>query len=160
MEIMGLAIIVIIITLGLLFVLIFTMNNQNGSNTRDDYTTSLLAGSFLNTLVETSAKECQNIQFKTLYIDCTNNPPEGRIYCNEFDDFSCNYIWSATTDLLEMTLEEWNEDYYFYASTDIEKPEETKVIDPIGSTCEKGYRTGKQPLPSFPQVNLVLRICN
>ena len=160
MEIMGLAIIVIIITLGLLFVLVIKIR-EPGPSTRDEYTKSLLGGSFLNTLVETNAEECQNIQFKTLYIDCTNNPPDGRIFCNKFGDYSCNYIWSATSDLLEKTFAKWHLKYYFFAAIDVDKIEETKIIEPIGTECENGYRVGgPQPLPSIPQVNLVLRICN
>jgi hypothetical protein len=159
MEIMGLAIIVIIIGLGLLFVIKFQIDFSN-PDTRIKSTQSLLAGSFINTLVETSARECSNMQFKTLYIDCTNNPPDGRIYCEGFGDYSCNYIWSATANLLELTFDKQNKDYYFFTATDINKPDETKVMEPIGKKCEKGHKSADQPLPSFPQVHLVLQLCS
>jgi hypothetical protein len=168
MEMMGLAIIVIIISLGLLFVVRFVILNPKQAVSKE-FSESELASNFLNTLIETNAPGCSNIKFSTLFMDCAKAK---KIYCS--GDDSCTYIMKTMRDdILPTTFDEWGISYYFIASTNIET-HETELSSNIlpeplfngieeekaWSNCELSRKGKQQPLPGSPPVYLSLYICS
>ena len=160
MEIMGLAIIVILISLGLLFYVRFVAF-EDPKTPKDNYKPSALASNFLNTMLNTNSPDCTNTQFDTLFIDCsTHNYNGGNIPCG--DPYSCEYLQTNVADLLEKSLGDIGYEYYFIATTNKDNLAETSdyIIDPIGEPCE-GRKARSQPLPTFPsgiQMDLYLHL--
>ena len=172
MELMGLAIIVILLSLAMLFVIKFVLLKEPSQQT-EEYTKSELATNFLNTLLETNAPKCSNVKFDTLFMDCaTNNAQGGNIPCDDGADTACNYIKEIVTTILKDTFDEWKIKYRFVATTSpvdnifYTAREDTifnEIIEPDQSDyqcSDTSERKGKiQPLPSNPQVNIALFIC-
>lgn len=156
MELMGLAIIVVLLSLAMVFVIRFVLLKPETSQAKE-YTESELSANFLNTLVETNAPDCSNIKFSTLFQDCANNKNTGAggtIPCGS-QYSSCAYLHDKTKDILTNTFDKWHYSYYFIASMKLDD-ETAKIFEPIGSLCT-GDRKGKQqPLPLGNGENLFL----
>lgn len=154
MEIMGLAVIVILLSLALVFVIRFVAF-EKPSEVSKEFRHSELGANFLNTFIETNDPECMNIKFSTLLGDCADDEA---IYCQ--GDTSCSHLEAKTGSILEDTFGRWNVDYYFIASRDIENPIDTGLFPPIGRECSEG-KVKIQPLPTRKgTIYLSLYICD
>ena len=84
MEIMGLAIIIILVILAILFSLQFIKNDTSAARSIPD---SLAANMFVNTYLETTIPDCKNIRLKELIKDCSqgssNTCPDGMTACQK-----------------------------------------------------------------------------
>ncbi|MCK5283537.1 MAG: hypothetical protein KAK00_09105 [Nanoarchaeota archaeon] len=169
MEIMGLAIIVILLSLALLFVIRFIILRPSPSIS-EEYTESILSANFISALIKTNAPDCSDIKFSTLFQDCASNNRDGtggNIECGE-GEYSCIYIREKMQGMLSYTFDEWNINYYFIASVDaenIDKALATKIFEPIGDwePCETRRKGKPQPLPldtPGDNVHLLLYICD
>jgi hypothetical protein len=88
-EILGLAIVIILITLGILFVIRFVVLKEP-SKLRYDYTRTEMASNMLNTLLRTDT-DCKRKSMTELFQDCASY---NRIEC-EYDGIpmnSCEYL--------------------------------------------------------------------
>lgn len=163
MEMMGLAIIIILISLALLFVVRFVILREPSEQTKE-YAQSELAANFLNAVLETNAPECNDIKFSTLFQDCANNYRDGSggdIQCNlDFSTvFSCEYLRAKLGELFQQTFEIWNIPYYFIPYIDPDNPQDTKLGDLVlGDECTGNRRLKIQPLPLDPPDNLYLAL--
>lgn len=176
MEMMGLAIIVILIVLGLLFAVRFVIKKDTGEKPpTEEYRTSELAANFLNAMLETNAPECYDISFSALYQDCANDGKSldplqfesaGSIQCamdvdGVHNDPSCKYIKDKTKFMLDKTLEEWGKKYIFVVATKTENPFDTLIFELYNvekSQCNN-RRVKIQPLPATQPIYLWLYIC-
>jgi len=106
MEIMGLMIIVIIISLALLFVIkvVFTKKNTDLTG---DYETSKLVESFVNTLFQTSSGCTSDTTIQDLLVDCAKNPfSGGTITCDDGRE-SCVFANTTIATILQSTIDNW-----------------------------------------------------
>lgn len=113
-EMMGLMIIVVIISLALLFVVrvVFTKEKIDTTQT---YETSKLVESFVNTLFQTSSGCTPDTTIQDLLIDCAKNPfSGGSIACSNGQN-SCPYANTTIAAILSQTLDQWG-----YAETGYE----------------------------------------
>jgi hypothetical protein len=178
MEIMGLAIIVILLSMTFLFVIQFVLLKEPTQESKE-YAQSELAANFLNTLLETDA-ECANIEISTLFQDCTNNCNEdtagecrGNLQCQGRS--SCIYLKGTVKDILNDTFDQWNINYYFAATHDINAPTDISkhIFHPISSdnsgdpiekhfenVCPGNRKLKVQPLPADSPLYLILYICD
>jgi hypothetical protein len=160
MEMMGIAIVVILISLGLVFVIRFMMLREPTQHGKE-FAQSELAANFLNTFLDTTAPPCSNLPFSTLLRDCADYRPEGSISCSGF--YSCEYIRNVLVDLLDDTFGQWHIDYYFVVSDDLENPQEplSQLFAPIGDweKCSGDRKMKQQPLPADIPIYLMLYIC-
>ncbi len=157
MEIMGLAIIVILLSLGLLFVIRFVVLKPT-EDMKQNYETSELAANFLNALLDTHAPNCHDIKFSALYQDCVNNKAYGgKIQCDTYK--SCGFIEEETKIMFENSFDKWGIDYYYIVFTDMDNKLGSTIFQPIGKQCEGNMKPKFQPLPSSPPVYLGLYIC-
>jgi hypothetical protein len=154
MELMGLAIIVILISIAMLFVIRFVLNKEP-STTSQEYQESELAANFLNTLVETSADGCMGIKFSKLFQDCAEYR---EISCPTHGN-SCVYLEETTRNISDTTFNIWQINYSFVATTSLESPSDDMLFEALGTGCFERKRK-VQPLPSDPPVYLILDICN
>jgi len=136
-EIVGLAVLMIIITIGLLIFAVFVINNKPKSLINSFMLNEI--PSYLNTaMLETNIVSCGDIQLKTLLTKCGNDNiaicRSGRDYCEE-----AKFI---LTEVLNNTLGEWKMDYRFFAYVGPDFTIKSKnIINPIYSTDVKKENT-------------------
>ena len=149
MEIMGLAIVVILITLIMLFVVRFVVLRQPAEY-KKEFTQTELASNIINTLLKTNAPDCSDLTFTELFQDCA----EGQsVSCNSDVPNSCSYIEAKTNYILDNTLKKWNIGYEFNAFTS------TENIFQLGS-CPGEKKSKRYPIPtSMLTLYITLDIC-
>ncbi len=110
MEIMGLAIIVVLMILGLLFAVRFILF-KSPSTYRSEYTTTQLTANMLNTMLNVNT-ECNQVSVSELLQDASRDSPNIVCGIQNSQDFANETI----SYLLNKTLDPLRRDYYFRAS--------------------------------------------
>lgn len=117
-EIMGLAIVVILIAFGIVFMMKY-MATKKPVEYQKEYSQAELASNIINTLLKTTTEDCLELSFADLYKDCGENPNEGSIDCSGgTTPDSCSYSRTQTGDVLSNTLETWGMNYEFIVYTE------------------------------------------
>ncbi len=110
MEIMGLAVIIIIIIFGILLSLMFLRPKE--STMESDITDSTLASNMLNMILKTEL-ECMPINMKDLLKEC-NNGNQAKNYCGATKEYPCDVAKKIIgDDILKKTLDVWRKKYTF-----------------------------------------------
>lgn len=110
MEIMGIAIVVVLISLVLVFVINYTANRKP-TEYRQEYTGSQLATNVVNTLLTTTADDCHGMTFNELFQDCVEG---SGVTCQDADSSdSCTYVQDRTSTILNGTLGKWGVEHEF-----------------------------------------------
>lgn len=130
MEIMGLALIIVLLTLGILFVVQFMVPKEEERSIAQSYAETQLAANILNSILKSTAEDCNNQVLTTLFQDCASG---ASIVCNDGTS-SCYYINKTVEYILNETLVVWNKDFWFTAS-------KTPVV--FGESC-RGERESTQ----------------
>ena len=136
MEIMGLAIIVILLVLGMLFVIGVVI--QPSTDIRASYTYEKLASNSLNALLKTST-DCRDLSIKDLLKDCGG---DRNIYCGS--ENSCTYVENSIYTILEDTITPLNKKYNLISTIDI--PVTTQIVSVNTSACNR-ERKAADPFP-------------
>jgi len=119
LEVMGLAVIVILVSVGILLVIQYTAREPEDS-TFQSYSETQLDANFLNALLRTTAHDCDNRQMPKLFQDCASNPGSPEIFCRGGFTSSCEYLKETLEDILNNTMDQWKKEYEFEATlTDI-----------------------------------------
>jgi len=105
MEILGIAIVVVLATLGMLFVVKYSMTS---SKTTQSYKTTATAENFLSVLMATST-DCNGLIFSDVLKGCAS----GTVDCNGED--ACDYAKTMMTNLLDASLGVQSLSYYVMA---------------------------------------------
>jgi len=113
MEIMGLAIIVVIIIFGILLSLMFL--KPRDSSIKLDLTDSTLASNMLNVILKTTLY-CKDIELKNLLQDCAEGS-KNKVYCNSSENNDpCFMVKGIINEsILTKTLDVWKKQYTFRA---------------------------------------------
>jgi hypothetical protein len=126
MEIMGLAIVVVLLVLGMLFAVRFILFKE-APTYRKEYTETQLAANMLNTILNTNVDiDCSNIAIGELLQDASKVNPD--ITCINGDP-SDVYVNNSIHDLLTGINLTLKKDYYFKASTAIKDIVELGYLD-------------------------------
>lgn len=118
MELMGIAIVVLIVSMIMVFV-VSSVSRRKPEEHRERYAESELATNVVKTLLYTTAPDCFDLTFNELIQNCVENfPPESatqRIQCEDEPPSrdSCYYVAGETADILGTTLGKWGVDYEF-----------------------------------------------
>ncbi|MBD3309822.1 hypothetical protein GF351_01240 [Candidatus Woesearchaeota archaeon] len=105
MEIMGLAIIVILMILGMLFVIRFVILAPE-KDTQDEFTRTQLASNTLHAIVSTTT-DCHKMTFQQLMTDCAEHKDFGETDCPGASG-SCNYVYNELRlDILPAVLDSY-----------------------------------------------------
>jgi hypothetical protein len=149
MEILGLAIVVILILLATVFVVRFVVLKQP-TNYRQGFVDSELASNMLSTFLRTTSNECFDISMTDLIRDCSQG---STIFCENGLD-SCEYVKETSVDIFSKTFEKWKTKYQFLAYTEGRTP----FIE-SGKQCIGEKRSKITPLAGSVTVKVRLDLC-
>ena len=161
MEIMGLAIIVILIILGMMFVIQFVVFKQS-DETKKTFTQSQVASNLLNTMLRTSLPDCSDTELKQILRDCALHYEDerNRIVCSDSLD-SCEFANKTIQYMLNSTLVEWgNQSFNFEAR--LTKPTDLVIIQQSNGDCtgEKQQKQQYIPISSGNIMEVIVEICD
>jgi len=157
MEIIGLVVIVILITLGLLFLTQFALKDGSDYN-KKVFTQKGLAKSTANSLMKITITEpdCLSQEGSTVNLrldrdllrDCAMHYPtslDSRYYCQQ--QHSCDFLEAFISEMLEQTLGTWGKRYEFTAQLNGYGQIDTLISINAG-TCNNREKdsSGKIPL--------------
>ncbi len=110
MEIMGLAVIVILISLGIFFIITI---NKEGSNIKKSFTQTQLASNILSSMLRTTTLDCSRNSINQLLKDCAENynSPNTQLRCQN-NQRSCDYLGETISYILGSTLKAWGNQSY------------------------------------------------
>lgn len=166
LEIMGLAIIIILFVLGIMFALSSLVKNQ-GTGFKQEFTQTQLTSNFGLSLMQTSTPRstpgnltgCRDATLQDLMADCAENYIfNGSITCDNGLP-SCNYFDNAVTDILNETLVQWVVPYHI--TVDVSQGEllSWNNLGCVNTDVGKAeYFT--VPTSSFDTVTLKIFICS
>lgn len=162
MEIMGLVVIVILITVAVLFVLVFIVR-QSPSDIKEEYYHSQLASNTLNALIRTTTLDCKGHDMTSLSKDCVENLgyKTSQICCSDglscLDEMrSCAYLNSSVNQILSKSLASFNKKYQF----NIIDSNNREVIPQIGECLGERESSNPQPLATDTgMMEIILYIC-
>jgi len=108
-EIIGLVIIVLIITIAMLFYISYNTNSKNPTKKTiyQEYAYNELATSFAKSFLETYVDDC-HATVEELMVDC-GSLRGGRIRCGS--DTSCQKLEEVAIQIKNATLDDWNYPY-------------------------------------------------
>lgn len=152
MEIMGLLIIVILVSLGMFFFILFQTSSGNVDNSpKKEYAYNELSTSFISTLLKTSA--CGET-IDALITDCATYR---RIRCG-FGVDSCQKVEEVTLDILNKTIDLWNLAYGFEIRYSNNKRFNISKYDCNNETVGRGvpgiYTLSLYPSPGNAEIEL------
>jgi hypothetical protein len=125
MEILGLAIVVLLLILGMVFVIKF-IAMSNGDSIRKEVSESQIASNYIATYLDTTVIECRSLTIKDLLIDCAEDgalPTGGTIMCPTTPQRkSCEMAHIVAKRIFEQTFDQWKTRYYFSAALQNRQP--------------------------------------
>jgi len=112
-EIVGLVIIVLLITIGILFIVKFVVLKEN-PNTKIDFVHSELASNMINVMLKTTVTDCKRSSVTELFKDCA--AVQSHIDCDDdgIPD-SCEKVNETIKIILDESLVKWRNQYEFRA---------------------------------------------
>lgn len=138
MEIMGLAIVVILLVVGMTFVIRFMLSKEP-VDIKKQFSQGAAATNTLNTFLKTNARDCNRLKMTELLQDCAHNK---NILCPSGLD-SCQYAEDAATEIFSETLDAWNFAYLFTVFQDQDFP-----LMELGTKCPRDQKSKTFPIPS------------
>jgi hypothetical protein len=150
MEIMGLAIVVILFTIGMLFVVKLNIGKKP-TGYKAEFTREQLVSNTLNALLNSNARDCSGMSISELLQDCGQVNPQ--VYCNGV--VSCQYVKNTAEEIFSKTLDKWNYKYHFL----VYFPDEEPIIE-LGEKCIGDTKSETFPIstPTKP-LNTRLDLC-
>ncbi len=156
-EIMGLAIIVLLISVGFIFYVAFTVT-KTPSRVAEVYKYDQMGENMVNALLEITVPDCEDYSIEQLISDCAM---QERIRCPAS---SCDELRDVIETIFEGTLNHWYVSYYFTIKkddNDIMTPinagdyNEERSCDPENDETE---RPGWLPVSVFPYGDVIVRL--
>ena len=137
-EIIGLAIVVVLLIIGMTFVIRFMLEKEP-VDYKKQFTQAEIASNMLNTLLKTTSKDCNELTMTQLLQDCGHSKS---IFC-ENGQVSCDYAEETAREVFSNTLDAWKLDYEFKAFQQEESP-----IFTLGTACPASRKSKTFPIPT------------
>ena len=137
-EIIGLAIVVVLLIIGMTFVIRFMLAKEP-VDYKKQFTQAEIASNMLNTFLKSTSKDCNGLTMTELLQDCGHSKS---IFCQD-GKASCDYAEEAAMEIFNSTLDAWNLDYEFEAFQQEENP-----IFILGSPCPASKKSKTFPIPT------------
>jgi len=154
-EILGLAIVIILLLLVFMFVAKYIIPSKK-PDYKQQYKESQLSTNMIHSILETSAN-CSNLYVKELLQDCEG--PRA-VYCNGAG--SCDKSREIIGYILNKTLDEWNEEYEFraFVGNDCLSPQ-VYLFDQLGNCSHSDRKSQCFPIKGISRViYLRLDLCS
>ncbi|NOZ80662.1 MAG: hypothetical protein GXP63_03220 [DPANN group archaeon] len=166
MEMMGLVIIVILITMIFLFVVKFDISKEPATQ-RKDFIHSELAANTLNAILKMDSR-CDKLSMTELFQDCGRGAPmvgKTKVQCDNTGSpqDSCLAINSTVLAILNQTLFMQQISYNFTVKSTTEPDQNYLTLSQVhrGDSCSKSRKTEVYPIPLDPKTMFVrLEICS
>ena len=113
-EIMGFAIIAIILIAGILFAAKLVQTKEEISY-KKEFISSYLSYNMAGVFLRTASRDCGSLSMSELLLNCADNSADFRITCGTLD--SCAYVEQEAKEIFGKTMDEWNAGYEFTASS-------------------------------------------
>ncbi|MFH1506301.1 MAG: hypothetical protein ABIE94_04940 [archaeon] len=155
MEMMGLAVIVVLVAIIMLFFISFKVN-QVGSEPepQKEYADTQLATNYILAALKTTT-ECRGLNVQELLQDCALR---GEVDCTGWS--SCDFVYATLDDLTAQSLDFWGTEYIFTVKHG------TVGYNKSTGNCDKftpAEATGFQPISLYPDsstpIITTLRVC-
>ncbi len=124
MEIIGIALVVILVSLGLLFMISFSLQRRE-STIKQTYTHTEMASNVINTVLNTKVESCKGMLVAELLSECARMG-DGALDCEDASFTpSGGYLWHNDTCtkaeavigfVLNSTLKVWQKPHHMYTS--------------------------------------------
>ena len=137
MEILGLAIVVVLVLMATIFVVRF-VGMKTPVNYRKGFVSSEIASNMLNAFLKSASQDCSQLTMTELLQDCAQSRS---IICDNGQD-SCNFVESISKKIFESTLDKWSMEYEFLAYTNSNQP-----LIKLGKPCRSEKRSKLFPIP-------------
>ena len=137
-EIIGLAIVVVLLIIGMTFVIRFMLSKEP-VDYKKQFTQAEIASNMINTFLKSNSKDCNQLTMTELLQDCSQTKS---IFC-ENGKVSCNYVKETAALIFDQTLEQWSVEYEFKAFL-----QENKPIFTLGNVCPGSKKSKTFPLPT------------
>ena len=170
MEIMGLVIVVILVSIAMLFVIRFVILEQP-SEYKSEYVNMEIASNLVGAILKTTNPDCYHRTFRELLQDCAENTDNPSITCPNGEN-SCVFVHnrlneSDGTGILQKTLDVWKTKYHLRAVMEgSSMPIADIEFKDYNNGCNSGYTT--KDAKTFPipigttggaNLNVELYIC-
>ncbi|MEK6949600.1 MAG: hypothetical protein AABX34_05225 [Nanoarchaeota archaeon] len=150
-EIMGLAVIFILVISGILFAANFAQGKKE-ANYKEEFIGVYLAYNTAFVFLGATSRDCGGLSMSELLQDCADNNAGLRITCGALE--SCAYAEQEAKEIFGKTLGEWNTGYEFTASSGDNK------IFSVGRGCSGSKKSKQFPINSGEEVLTVsMDIC-
>jgi len=160
MELLGVAVIVVFLALGIYLVVKFNIT-QPQSNTKASYTSSQLSSNMISSIITTTTANCTNKDMLDILIDCADYGPAGSIICNEnnvgYQNKSCEYFNATMNQSLNNTLDEWGQSYIFNVTTTAGSSIQQVWSKSMGN-CTGERKTSSYPFPTNVKGTMLIRL--
>lgn len=138
MELLGLAMVVVIVSIGLMYLLVFSVAKPP-KLIHAKYLEKEIGQNFIGAMLKTQSRACKGLSIGELLQDCANfDSTGGSIQCNT-DQYSCAYAQQELEEMLGNTVYRWNFVYRFrvYKEDQMRDPIIPKNCD-TGTPCPSG----------------------
>lgn len=136
-EILGFAMVVLLVSVGLLFFIYFVATSQ-GSDLKKVFTDKQLAVN-MNDALLSSTSGCKGLEFERLIIDCAGSAS----YSCSVGVNSCDYLQSSLQNVFDKTLDVWGKEYRYQIYFQGEPP----LVDISNGACSGELEPGIFYLP-------------
>ena len=152
MEILGLAIVVVLILVAATFVVRFLLLKQP-ADYRKGFVSKQLSSNTISALLKTTT-ECSNLDMTELLRDCAQSRS---ITCDNGKD-SCGFAEGTAKYIFSKTLDTWGRSYEFKAYTN----DPTQPILKLGNPCKGDIEPSLFLVPILNSGNIYVKldICN
>ncbi len=154
MEIMGLAVIVILLSLGLFFITRFSITNPS-QNQAQSFQQKQLAASFINTLLSTSANCTGPASFTDLIVEMAD-PESSLLTCP--DGGLYQHFNTTVMPLLSQTLDRWNYKYQLDILYPLAAPNGHDVSISGNCTTTSQSESYTQPIPTTDSGTILVKM--
>jgi len=141
-EIIGLAIIVILLVIGMTFVIRF-MASKEPVDYKKQFTQAEISSNMLNTFLKTTSDDCSGLTMTELLQDCGQNPSSPSIRCEGDSIDSCDYVEQEAEFIFNETLDSIKLDYELKVFL-----VENSPIFTLGSPCLRDKKSKTFPIPT------------
>ena len=112
MELLGLAIVVVLVSIGMMYLLVF-MVGKPPKLIHAKFAEKEISQNFLGAMLRTQSKDCRGLSLGDLLQDCANyDASGGSVTCSNGLQ-SCAYVQLQLEELFKSTLYRWQYDYRF-----------------------------------------------